>query len=938
MGRRTRFAAARARFRVFCKTIAPLVPFLAGVAFLLFLSPSVPAHAQQVLRARVQPSVPEGWIAKPFDETAPEPMLSESERRRGFVLFQRPITEPVYPNSRPRDHERTTSLVAFGTPGEFEPLTFTLYPIGDLENLQVHCSGLSSSTSTISASQIDTRLLTYWNIGFPKYTSRDTYRRLPELLERVTVHSSPAKECQRWWLTVHVPGDASPGLYTGTVTLQGDGFTEPVQIPLRFRVLGFRLQQDPRKRLSAYYYPRNRTLFQGRDDAFIDRATANEYRSMIEHGLNMLPTFYLQLDRSTEKIVVQESAEIERMLAVGLKGPLPVLGGNAIERIYQKTTPAGKRGSHWQINQMPPPEFYQQVTESFRQLKNECADRGWPEIICCPLDEVSASRSEFGAKVYQAVHDAGVRTYATKNPLAMDAVAYRPFVDVWCSQPYALPYQKVVADTQHEYWSYPNHNAGERKNRRVMCKGGRMTYGFGFWRSGYTTLIPWHWAWTMSPDPFDYLRTPTSGAGQRIDEAGEVIPAVYWECFREGIDDARYLFTLQQTAWERVGSTDADCQRAVKEARELLQETWTAVDVQEKYLAEHMWPSSEFNARRWLLAMQIERLRKFPAQRQGLAPSVYLDNAAQTSRPELSTVEQATAPVHVEKQESVDLGEDFSDWKSETPESSIQVLPPSENNKSPDPQNATLRWNVHVDHLAGGTADGQYQVGWPRVRRSFQQNDLDMAAYDFLEVVVRVDSDRDEVQDDVTLLGLSLSSHDARRLYETQRDLGDRQREEHRLLYSISEMIREADKGVAPWKSVAYLQFFVSEANYPHQAALQFDIQGVRLLRYKMPILSQLDAPKFIMLPRAKLPIPFELMGMRSVQPGSHRLAATLTDTSNRQRSRTEFELDQDRPLVLDTSNLTAGKYRLDVEITTKAGKRCDQTSRNITALNGPAA
>ena len=57
-----------------------------------------------------------------------------------------------------------------------------------------------------------------------------------------------------------------------------------------------------------------------------------------------------------------------------------------------------------------------------------------------------------------------------------------------------------------------------------------MTYGFGCWRSGYTTLIPWHWAWTMRPDPFDYLRTTSSGAGQRIDENGEVIPAVYWEC------------------------------------------------------------------------------------------------------------------------------------------------------------------------------------------------------------------------------------------------------------------------------------------------------------------------------------------------------------------------------------------------------------------------
>ena len=69
-------------------------------------------------------------------------------------------------------------------------------------------------------------------------------------------------------------------------------------------------------------------MFEGRDDAFIDRATANEYRSMIEHGLNMLPTFYLQFDRRQAKIVVQESAEIDRLLAAGMKGPLPVLGGN----------------------------------------------------------------------------------------------------------------------------------------------------------------------------------------------------------------------------------------------------------------------------------------------------------------------------------------------------------------------------------------------------------------------------------------------------------------------------------------------------------------------------------------------------------------------------------------------------------------------------------
>ncbi len=924
------------------------VASLGAVAVLLCATAPLSAQDRQPdARVREQPTIPDGWVERPFEETAVEPQFSESEQQRGFLLFQRPISEPVHPNTRPRDHERINALTGFATPGEIEPLTFSLYPDRELKNMSVRCSDLSSDRGRISASRIDVRLVTYWNIGFPRYTSRDTYRRLPEFLERVTSHTSVARECQRWWLTVRVPSDAGPGIYSGTVLLQDDELDEAVKIPVRFRVLGFPLQRDPTKHLSAYYYPRNRTMFAGRDDAFIDRATANEYRSMVEHGLDMLPTFYLQFDREQEKIVVQEAAEIDRMLAAGMKGPLPVLGGNAVQRILQKVAPNVKRGSHWQIEQMPPAEFYTRLTEWFRRLKQECQDRGWPEIICCPLDEVSASSNEFGSLVYKAVHDAGVRTYATKSPLATDAIGYRPFVDVWCSQPYALPYAKVVADAGHEYWSYPNHNAGERKNRRVMCKGGRMTYGFGFWRSGYTTLIPWHWAWTMKPDPFDYLRSPQSGAGQRIGDDGEVIPAVYWECFREGYDDARYLFTLQQASWERAGSANPECRKEVELAQAILQETWTAIKPQERYLADNVWPSSEFDARRWQLAVQIDRLLKFPSHRQGVCPSVYVGDTAPIGPPSPSIVVKALAEG---KLESRDLGEDFLQWKSETPESSIQVLPlaaaaaaaaaagGSGRPVGDDLRGATLRWDIHVDHLAGGTADGQYNVGWPRVRRSFKKDVLDMGAFDFLEVVLRVDSDRDEVQDDVTLLGLSISSHDVRRLYETSRDIGDRQREEVRLLFSIPEMIQAADKGDGPWKSLAHVQLFVAEANYPHSSAMQFEIRSVRLLRFKTPMVSHLDAPGVITLPRTSLAIPFEIMGTRSIQRESHRIHARLVDASGNRGSLTTMELDQQRLLVIDTSRLRPGECRLDVAITSGDGQVVYRSTKSLLAIRGPGS
>ncbi len=902
----------------------------------VLLGVSVTARGQD-LRAYRQPSVPDGWKEIPFVETAARPVLTDEELRRGYLLFSRPITEPVYANTHPLPHERLERLEAFATPGEFEPVTLSLYPVRDLRDFSVRVSDLVSSENRIASSYIDVRLVTYWNMRYPRYSSEGTYRRVPELLEKVTAHSSPRYECQRWWLTVHVPENARPGLYRGIVTLQEGNGAKPTRIPLLLRVLGFKLLRDPHKHLSAYYYPRNRSMFDGKDDAFVDRATANEYQSMVEHGLDILPTMYLQMDRESGKIVVQDAQEIERMLAAGMKGPLPVLGGNAIARIYYDTTPGAKRASHWEIEKMPPPEFYAKVTTAFRQLKEDAEAEGWPELICCPLDEVAASSKEFGARVYQAVKAAGIRTYATKNPRAVDAADYANHVDVWCSQPFAKPYQQVIADPRHEYWSYPNHNACERKNRRVMCKGGRMTYGFGFWRSGYTTLIPWHWAWTMRPDPMDYLRTRRSGCGQRIDSRGEVIPAIYWECFREGHDDGRYLYTLQQTAWERVGSDNAECRAAVESARRLLQRTWDSIDVQERYFEDDMWPSREFNARRWEMAVLIEQLQKYPIVREGTAPSVFVARTETASGVAGGTNDRGVdrAADRTDDIESFDLGGDFSSWRVETPEASITIESRRSAQNADD--SATLHWRVDVDHHGGGQADGKYNVGWPRVRRAFSKGTLDLTGYDFLELVVQVDSNRDEVQDDVTMLGVSFSSHEGGRLYEFQHDLGDRQRESIRLRFPIAEMVRAAGKGKTPWQSLAYLQLFISEANYPHGAKLRFDIESIRLLRYRRPVVSELDVPSLMTVPAKNLVIPFELMGTRSVGSATHRLVVRLVSKDGSECAEGKADLDTERVVVVDTSRLEAGDYRIETEIVSRASKRPGPT-RNLRVIDGPFA
>ena len=56
-----------------------------------------------------------------------------------------------------------------------------------------------------------------------------------------------------------------------------------------------------------------------------------------------------------------------------------------------------------------------------------------------------------------------------------------------------------------------------------------------------------------------------------------------------------------------------------------MQKTWDDIRVQKKYLAANLWPSEEFDARRWQLALAIRDLRRYPAVRRGQAPSVLVD-------------------------------------------------------------------------------------------------------------------------------------------------------------------------------------------------------------------------------------------------------------------------------------------------------------------------
>jgi glycosyl hydrolase family 123 len=870
----------------------------------------------------------------PFIENNAAPTFSKKESQRGYLLFQRPITAIVYPGTRPEAHERLESIEGFATPGEFEPLTFSIYPERKLKNLRVNVSDLKKGNNIISLSDIDIRLETYWNNRYPKYTSK-SYRKIPELLEKVTVHSSPAGECQRYWIILHVPDTAEAGFYTGNVSLKDDDFNQVVTIPIRFRVLNFKLIKDPNKHYGTYCYDiSNNNVYKSKavkdKENWIKTAVANDYSAMVDFGLDMIPTQYPRYNSKNDKAYFDnDGITINRCLKAGMKGPIPLTYGYVIGALYRKHT--GKRHmSHWKVPELPPEAFYQDLTRVTKEIEAMRKKRGWPEFIYCPLDEVDSSSIDFGIKTYKAVKAAGVRIFITKHPTAADAPLYAPYVDIFCSQPFSVKYEKTL-NSRHEYWSYPNHNSGETKIPEVRTLGGRMTYGFGFWRSGYTTLIPWIWRWdSRAFTPFNYLaNSKNSPTGNMLDENGELITTPYWMCFREGYDDERYIYTLEKYIKEREKSKNPDCQKMVNHGKELLKKIWDHIPIIAAYKNIGLWPDKEFMILRWQLADAISQLLKYPpAEPKSLIPSV-LPGIATTSK----TINQKQDLVsrEIERGNTIflDIGnEDLKDWKSVSKEGALSMT--TDHVKFGE---KALKYKVKIDYKHdGGGEKGNYPIGWPRIAILFKNNTLDLTKYDYLSLWMWVDSDRDEVADDYTSMYLNISSWEekaARFIFQTN-ILGDiEQREWIPINIPISSIIPK-NSSRSPYKNIQRIQIGISENKYADNTSLTFYLDRIAFIKMKKPVIKSSIFPVAILLPATSMIVETEVAGVN--EPNNENLTISILDADSNTITSSTVKLQAKNKVLLNVAEIKPGAYTIE----TKIGSGGAINRKALQALAGP--
>lgn len=563
--------------------------------------------------ATLPPEILKKWKKVPYTSDIPEPVWSAQQQKQGFALFSRNWTEPVWPEQFPRKSELNRAVRAFTTIGESEPLTFSIYPLKDFKQVQLQIKPfVNEKGNQLAPDSVTPRYVKYSWVR-PNYNMHGFYYRAPEVLMPWQDRTLKAKEPLRIWLSVDTKAHTVPGIYRSEALLYLDG--KKVSVPLTLRVLPFRLLKNPHITFAQYYHHPYRQANRAPDDfsrRWWEQRAEYEHAHMRDSGHEGITgSIWFTRDRQSGQIILdfdlmQKQVDLMRKYGMG-KFPIPC--GMGTSSLYSYYMNKALMGSHITKVKMPPKKYFDDVTLITRMIENEARRRGWPELLYYPVDEPSTQSNSvnFMVEVLKAIKKVpGVRTYVTADPAASAFAPMRPYVDVWCCQPFSIPGKQAEADMKKrpglEYWSYPNHNSGE--NDHTLSIGTRMTYGFGLWQSGFKVLIPWIYS-SAGHDQWNNLDSSSADFGVRTAPDGRPIPTPLWEAYREGIDDGKYLFTLETLiarAIERGFKKEA---AAAQKDLELVKKN---IFIQARYKDKDLWAADTFDAYRWLLAENIMKL------------------------------------------------------------------------------------------------------------------------------------------------------------------------------------------------------------------------------------------------------------------------------------------------------------------------------------------
>jgi len=491
------------------------------------------------------------------------PLLSEGDIKKGFVVFRVNYMKMVFPQTVPEEKELNPVLKIFATPGEYEPVTFCIRALKDLNSVKVKPLNLfAPNGEKLGRENIRVGVVRYLWKRYIWHKSQCI--KAPAYIEEFDTEKIPRDTTKEFWLTVHVPSNLKGGIYKGKIELTVDGRKE--LLPLEVRVLPFKLKEP-----DYMFWGMYDAVVPSQDYGYDPNFPEMKYRDMREHGMTTVgvcgPLF--RTDKGYEEGIKWENGEVkinwnhpENLLSKALNAykkvgfPRPVVW---LE---------GRKDIKWALQYGEPgsEEFERAYKGLIRAILREKVKRGWPEVVIQPYDEAFARPpGSLAWRITEAtvrcLKELEVRTeldlvnYPESKELYRKVYPYTDFL-VYIRGPWIVrknvpfdpqTWYKRVEETRRDgkhIWFYNFDLTG------IHPESLRFSFGWYLWITGATGMMNWAYMWCGKGghNPYDDFATERGNWIHYYPPLGERKggPSTGWEGAREGVDDYKYLYTLME--------------------------------------------------------------------------------------------------------------------------------------------------------------------------------------------------------------------------------------------------------------------------------------------------------------------------------------------------------------------------------------------------------
>jgi len=478
----------------------------------------------------------------PPEKPLPPPATAEptpQQRRRGLVVFPVRPFETILPDTLPQVAAAGAAMRLRACPGEYEPASFAVRALRPLERIVVRPRDLVCGINKIPARAIETHVVKVWRqAGLPTLAdvTMGAGQLVPELLLKedpvswVTTRPSirltgpvetslNSNSTRQFWLTIKIPEGASPGHYRGHVALAARG-AEAMRVPLEVEVLPFTLAPS-RKKQGIWLLAERRP----------------DQTAYVE------PDVYGRLLKDIQS---------HGMQFVTIRGR----GMRIAEDVLDIHQTAGMRGlaiwSSWF------PSSAADFGPLRERLERATREHGYQRLYFQAADEPNSEERLARARAYfEKVKAAGGRTFCNIMPeyavrlgdrLDLPCVGYANFFGS-LERPEPLTEQtsnavQQLLKTRDDVWYYWQCRVEDPRINRLL-------FGFLLMQSPATGAMPYTYSTLDAKLPFDdwsALRRgqiSRAGGGAVYHTRSGSLRTIQWEAAREGVDDARYVSTLE---------------------------------------------------------------------------------------------------------------------------------------------------------------------------------------------------------------------------------------------------------------------------------------------------------------------------------------------------------------------------------------------------------